>query len=281
MFPVFWNTLQSIFFDGNIEKVPILTPRPETDYVILGKLLSHGFVLTGYFPLYISVVYLLNGASDVPDDVLLGSFFNYLDPKALQACLSNNRLLEQENNTIICLFTRFNSMSIPTSANLEQLTKNVAKYVLLSQPYFALNKIRSGMLASHPSLWQQSNSMVAISLLTALVPSATEVWAMVEEPQFNSVVETRIFDYFRRFVYSLSVELLCKLLQFITGKPQVSLNTINVSFCVPASEFERRPTASTCGSTISIPTTYKSFSSFLNEFTQVLQNSHMWSFDAL
>ena len=112
---------------------------------------------------------------------------------------SNNRLLEQENDIIISLFTRFNSMSIPISANLEQLTKNVAKYVLLSQPYFALNKIRSGMLASRPSLWQQSNSMVAISLLTALVPSATQAWAMVEEPQFNSTVEIRIFDYFSSF----------------------------------------------------------------------------------
>ena len=123
--------------------------------------------------------------------------------------------------------------------------------------------------------------MVANSLFSALMPNATKVWAMVKVPEFNGPVEARVFDYFRRFIFSLSVEMLCRLLQFVTGKPQWSLNIINVTFCIPASDFERRPTASTCGSTVCIPTTYESFSSFSNEFTQILQNSHMWTFDAI
>ena len=90
------------------------------------------------------------------DDVLLRSFFNYLDhneSQVLQACLARKEVLDQDKDTI-SLFTRLNSTTIPTSNNLEHITKNVAKYVLLHQPYFALHNIRCGMLASHPSLWQ-------------------------------------------------------------------------------------------------------------------------------
>ena len=287
LYPLFWNSLQSSFFDGNIEKVPMVTPRSETDYVVIGKILSHGFVLTGFFPLYISVVcasYLLSGISNVSDDTLLHSFFNFLDlneAKALQTCLSEKRILEEEQDNIISLFARFNSTAVPTSTNLEQLTKNVAKYALLCQPYFALDKMRSGMLASHPSLWTQCNPVVASSLFIALMPSAIQVWEMVIEPEFNSSIEARVFDYFRRFIHSISMELLCKLLQYITGKPQCSINSIKVTFCLPASEFERRPTASTCASTVCLPTNYESFSSFSKEFSEILRNSHMWSFDAL
>ena len=68
----------------------------------------------------------------------------------------------------------------------------------------------------------------------------------------------------------------------LTGfSPQCSLQAINIHFCVPPSEFERRPTASTCSMTLCLPTTYQSFSVFVREFTEVLENSHMWSFDAL
>ena len=132
LFPLFWSSLESNFFDGNIEKVPMVTPRPDMDYVFLGKILSHGFVLTGFFPLYISVFcasYLLSGVSDVSDDALLHPFFNFLDPneaKALQACLSEKKILEEEQDTVISLFARLNSTAVPTSTNLEQLTKNVA-----------------------------------------------------------------------------------------------------------------------------------------------------------
>ena len=113
----------------------MVTPRPDMDYVFLGKILSHGFVLTGFFPLYISVFcasYLLSGVSDVSDDALLHSFFNFLDPneaKALQTCLSEKKILEEEQDTVISLFARLNSTAVPTSTNLEQLTKNVASIV--------------------------------------------------------------------------------------------------------------------------------------------------------
>ena len=51
LFPLFWSSLQMKHFDGHVEKVPVLVPGFENDYLTLGRILSHGFVLTGYFPL--------------------------------------------------------------------------------------------------------------------------------------------------------------------------------------------------------------------------------------
>lgn len=287
LFPLFWSAVEGYFFDGNIEKVPLTTPRPENDYVILGKILSHGFVLTSYFPTMISIVcasYLVSGSTEMSNDVLLQSFLNFVDTheaRALNLCLSAKRLLEEEKEDVIALFSRLHSTTIPTSENLEQLIYTVAKFTLIIQPFFVLERMRRGMIESHRSLWQTCDPEVTTQLFQALLPTTTQVWDMVSEPVLRTPNEAKMFDFFRRFVFSLSIDFLCRLLQFITGKPQCSLNTIKVSFCQPASDFERRPTASTCGMTICLPTTYASFASFSREFKEILQNSQMWSFDAL
>lgn len=166
-------------------------------------------------------------------------------------------IVEEEQENVLAIFSCLHSTATPTSDNLEQLTRSIAKFTLVNQPYFVLEKIRSGMLTSHSALWQACSPDVAKSLYRALLPSAAQVWEMVIEPEFSSPVEERVFDFFRRFVISLSVEMLGSLLQFITGKPQCSINDIKVTFCVSATNFERRPTASTCSMTLCLPTEYE------------------------
>ena len=56
LFTVLWTAIESSYFDVNIEKVPVLVPRYLSDIFVLGEILSHGFVLTGYFPLSLSLV---------------------------------------------------------------------------------------------------------------------------------------------------------------------------------------------------------------------------------
>lgn len=77
--------------------IPLITPHPENDFVTLGKILSHGFVITGYFPSFLSIAcssYLLSGNTEVSEDVLLQSFLNFVDDneaRGLQLCLSEKQ----------------------------------------------------------------------------------------------------------------------------------------------------------------------------------------------
>lgn len=97
---------------------------------------------------------------------------------------------------------------------------------------------------------------------------------MIVEPLFKNVAESRVFDFLRRFLLSCSEQHLCNFLLFVTGKPQCGLQSIQVNFHVPESDFRRRPTSCTRSMTVSLPATYGSFNSFEKEFTEVLNNSH-------
>ena len=86
----------------------------------------------------------MSGVTEVSDENLLHSFFNVLDPieaKSLKSCLSEKRLIEEEQDIVIALFSRLNSTTTPTSNNLAEMTKRVAKYTLFSRPYFALDQM--------------------------------------------------------------------------------------------------------------------------------------------
>ena len=159
LFPLFWNSLKSTHFDGSVEKVPILTPKSAQDFFVFGEILSHGYVLTGYFPLFISLVcatYQICGVDQVSEEALTHSYFNFVDPTeatALKSCLSDDSFPEDMQDIVIGMLSRFNCTTIPSKSNFTALVNSVAQFTLFCQPHFALFQMRRGMIASHPSLW--------------------------------------------------------------------------------------------------------------------------------
>lgn len=114
------------------------------DFFTFGKILSHGYVLTGYFPLCLSLVcatYLICGINRVSDEVITYSFFNFIDPteaRALKLCLSHNGSPEDMHDISVSMFSRFSCTTIPTESNLGELVNQVAEFTLFCQPFYAL-----------------------------------------------------------------------------------------------------------------------------------------------
>ena len=277
--------------DGRKEKVPVLTPKYAQHYCAMGRILSHGYVLTGYLPMCFSSYFFIRllGLSD-PDvesvsvTILMESFLNYVDEGeavAITKCLNNAPDLPRENieHVIVPLLSRFNCTSIVSQDNVVKLLKEAALYALFCLPFYALTEIRKGMLSANPHLWLDCPASVGLELRRMLIPTSIRVWNMVEEPPVQNRQQSTTFDYFRRFVFSLNENTLELLLRFITGSPHCGDQKMHVHFSEPETPFLRRPTANTCGMVLYLPTTYSSFSQFTNEFKEILANSHLWSFD--
>ena len=67
--------------DGRIEKIPVLNPKYAKCYYPMGKILSHGYVLTGYLPMCFSSYFIMHliGHGDPEAHLESGSFLNYVD----------------------------------------------------------------------------------------------------------------------------------------------------------------------------------------------------------
>ena len=124
LFSVFWT---AIYLAGNVEKVPVLTPKVLSDFLYLGRsYLMVLYLVGGYFPLCFSRVcaaILISGSHSVSDDILLSSFFNFVDhieSNALTSCLSGSFSPHEMNEVIIPMLSRFNTSIIPSESNIKR-----------------------------------------------------------------------------------------------------------------------------------------------------------------
>lgn len=290
IFAAFLSALESSLLNGNIEKVPVVNPKTASCQILfhIGRILSHRYVLTGYFPLCLAKVFtthLVSSTSVVSNDMLIQSIMNYIDTaecQAVKSCLSGASYSDTiVQDVIVPMLSSFNCRTLPNQGNFKELITQVAHYTLISQPHYAPVEMRRGMLESHAQLWQKCLTTLAIDLHSVLAPDPQRVWRMISEPVLCNSSEVRTFDFFRRYVMSLSPDNLSKLLRFVTGSPQCGLQTIRIQFAVPESSFTRRPTASTCRMILYLPITHETFTSFAHEVNEILENSHLWSFDGL
>ena len=278
LFPVFWKAVED----------EIMTPEINFTYYCLGKILSHGYILTGFLPLNLSGLFLASLLSTdfiATNDVLEKEFLMFIDDferEAAEECLAGGEETSQVFNDIIMpMVGRFRYRKVPNRETLKEVLVSLARYSLVCLPHYGLTEMRKGMEAAHGEFWGRVAGSLPMELFEMLSPTTEKVLAMVIEPEFSRSAEEETFDYLRRFIYQLSPERLGKFLQFATGTPQCALQNISVTFNSTKDSFARRPVASTCIMMLNLPTSYHSFTSFLTEFQGVLDNSHMWSFDAI
>ncbi len=94
-YAICWEALEKLYLEGREHiKVPVSLPRLVSCYFQVGRILSQGYVLTGYFPLCLSkpvVQTIVSGKhQDVSDEDLLASFLKYIDTfeeLAVRECL--------------------------------------------------------------------------------------------------------------------------------------------------------------------------------------------------
>lgn len=209
----------------------------------------------------------------------------FIDPferEAVEKCLAGGEETHQLFHDIILpMVGRFHCRKVPSQETLKEVLVSLARYSLVCLPHYGLAEMRKGMEATHGDLWRRIAGALPMEIFEMLTPTTEKVLAMVIEPNFSSQAEQETYDYLRRFIYQLSPDRLGKFLQFATGTPQCALQKITVAFNSTKESLARRPVASTCSMMLNLPTSYHSFTSFLTEFQGVLDNSHMWSFDAI
>lgn len=290
MFSSFWEVMENKYLEGNLAKVPVITPDTCSFYFQLGRILSHGYVLTGYLPLFFAKAFFLSllptVGSEVDHNIIMESFMDYIDnceSEALSQCLNSQsgQVPECFDGVVVPMLSRFNCRQVPTLEDLRSTLLKVASYTFISQPYFAIRELKQGMLSAHPSLWKKCTKEVIIQAYAMLIPTPQRVLETITEPDFSSHQEQLVFDYLRRFILSLKKEDLCKFMRFITGKPHCGLHPITIVYRKGDTEYTRRPTTHTCSTVLNLPLSYSSetFSTFFKEFHNILDNSFLWSFD--
>lgn len=136
VFSAFWEEAVTRLFDGAGVVIPAVTPHSDMIvYCVLGTVLSHGFLESGYLPVRIAfpvVACALKGAfTDIPDPILLQSLLDYLSTYEADVVREALTVSEFSVTTCDCLLdmvSRFGCVQIPTPANLKTILIQVAHH---------------------------------------------------------------------------------------------------------------------------------------------------------
>lgn len=187
MFTTFFAKAMQQMFKGNLEKVPDMDHRfIFRDYMTtLGRIISHCFVLTGYFPTTFAraaITFMWTGV--VSYDTCLHSFLNTLSEEerlVIQACL---RDLSKIDDPSVCLkairiLSVYSCRIRVTRSNFRQTIIEVARLNVVILPLWALTCIRMGMRC-YPLLWDGISENGLAAFYEKLAPTVEKALEKVK-----------------------------------------------------------------------------------------------------
>ena len=274
VFSIFLKDMQERFFDGNVECIPRVNPQTcrtlscteDTMFTTMGKIISHNFVLTGVFPIFISRVslqsVLVKSKRPIGDGILISSFLRYIDDfekEAIETIMKENaesNIDDECLEIVLGVFNRCQSNCLPTRQNIRAMMIDAARSELVCRPAHALQALYKGMILAHPALWTSVHEEDLSKLYADLIPTPRRVWQLLSTVPFTPTrQEEKILDFLRRFVFSLSPKMLGLFLRFVSGNSYLGPK-IKIGFNSQEPGFRRSPSVNTCSPHLHLPTSY-------------------------
>jgi hypothetical protein len=275
----FWDGCFRMFFEGDRECVPIVTPElGQRQYDAIGHILYVGYKQLGFFPIrfcrasLISVMF-----PDKPDNTLLmDSFYHYLceyEAKSIKEALAGEPIEGDIQTDLEEIHSRYGCRQMPTSGNVHKYMQRIAEVQLLENSNFPLQNMETyiSKLKEFPDFKTPGD---ILKMYQKLRPTGRKVARLMKAvPPAKNITEEKIFGYLDKYCKDLSDVLLPLFVRFCTGSTTVCVKEILVTF-VYLKGLKRRFVAHTCGSALEVPSTYLSYNEFATEFSNQLTSGH-------
>ena len=294
MYSGFWKQAYKKLFEGATVLTPMIHPQMDMSvFPIIGRILSHGYLVAGILPTRIALptlmLMLLGAATTVATDTLLDTFLDFISASERQMfklALSFNKekafppyLQEELMNTL----AMFGCRKLPTPSNLMNVIEQVARYEFTIKPAASVSLINSGIPLNHRGYWSRKSPSEVQIMYQRLSLSPGKVKSLLSFPETYNQLEARTAGYLRTMVGNMQHEELRHFMRFVTGSCVCITPEIRIAFN-SLSGLARRPLAHTCDCSLELPTTYSNYDDFRGEFQSILtdtENEFSWRMDAL
>lgn len=288
----FWQTTYEKLFDCSKLFVPVVSPHVEFSLLpALGKILSHGYLCTGFLPTQIAfpslAAMLLGPGAIIEDNVLVESFLDYVsdvDRNVLHAAVqiathtSKCSFPPDVQEQLLTVLSNYGCWQIPAPTNLSQTVTDIARFLFLTS---AICMINSGIPSLHQPFWCTKSPQDLYHIYQTLTATPVKVLNLLEDPYCINKAQRTVFGYLQQFIGSMTLEEVRVFLRFVTGSSVCTGKKIEVSYNT-LSGIAQRPIAHTCSNMLELPATYQCYPEFVKEFKLVLSDdTYTWIMDSL
>lgn len=286
-FSAFWEEAYAKLFDGAALVAPVSHADVDvSQFAVLGKILSHGYLCCGFLPTRIAfpvlALVLLGLSTTITRDMFVKFFLEFLsqvDHRAIAVALEAKEFTQITTTRLISILSRFGCRDVPTPQNLEHLLYALAQHQFRSQAFAALSQMNGGIPDKHRPFWQAMELDELCLIFESVTANPEKVLEHIVEPLFTNPNEERVFAYLQQYIGEMKVDEAKRFLRFV-GSSVLTSGTISVSFNALAGA-ARRPISHTCSSELDLPHTYSTYVEFAGEFTSLLGSEECWFMNSL
>jgi hypothetical protein len=257
-------------------------------YTVLGRILWHGFVLSGVFPISINKVFLalvLAGKDSISDEDFLEGFLEYVssyERLKLSHIMQEKELSQESTNFFVDFMSEFAVSKLPTPENKKNVLISVGKTELFSKPRMAMDSLKEGFLygISDGTVFTKQT---VFNIYKELSVTTDKVLSLITIEDLSTMTKAKeaVFTYLKRYVRNLTEKELPLFLRFITGSATYSGEQIKVIFHSYTGNLPH-VLLHTCSSIIDLPNSgYDNFNDFRMQFDEVIKNPESWHFHSM
>lgn len=294
MFSSFWNEAYLKLFEGSTVLIPMIHPQSDlTHFNILGKIVSHGYLVTGILPIRVAlptlICILLGSSVIISKDLLLDSFLDYIsnvEKNTLQEAVSfskKNWFPSDLKEKLMVILSRFGCRLLPSPSNIVSLIEQVARYEFCIKPAAGIAMINSGIPSTHKQFWSAHNPQSIAKIYKSLSISPQKVTDLLRFPECGSSQETRICEYLRMMVENMQPRELAYFMRYVTGSSVCHMQSIQIEFNA-VTGLARVPIAHTCNCSLELSTSYLNYDDFVQDFRAIFAETNKeftWTMDAV
>jgi len=293
MYTAFWDQCYSKLFEDSTTLVPMVHPGMDfTQFMTIGKIISHGYLVTGILPdrivLPVLIASVLGPGVSIPDNVLVEAFADFL---SITERLTVKKALECPYSTfqaevldkLISLLARFGCRQVPApSTLLKMIIIHTAKCEFLIKPAAALSLMHSGIPSIHQKFWKEKSADEIFTIHFKQVASPEKVISLLKSEPCTRAQEC-VYNYLVSLVGNMQYIDLRLFLRFVTGCSVCITPCITITYN-SLDGAGRHPIAHTCESTLELSVFYQNYDDFSNEFNAYLSSTKeefCWRMDGL
>ena len=188
----FWEQAGMNFLEGNENSmVPKCKGMTKEKLITLGRILGHGYLLTGFFPLHSNealVEAMLCGEEAVPDERLREKFLEFLPPsKSMQLInIESDELgaADADADVITKWEQLYGMQTLASKENVKNITQ-IARIELIQLQAYNMKRIHEGMLGSKQGkeFWGKVTAGDVREIYSIHTPSPEKVSCLFTCPQ--------------------------------------------------------------------------------------------------
>ena len=260
----------------NLEPNPLVLD--ESYHQAVGRILVHGYVVTGFLPtrLNTSTLYRLLSGREPSTDLCVTSYLKSIVPgerSFIEEKLKETATFDiDEKVRLATIFESFRLPGIPNGKDdLFESICRIGKVVSWVGPSYAICQMRSGCSLLELQALDEDSLKNYLAKLKCTGPNIANI---VDPPTFSSdpvmaEMEKKVYEYLQRYLQGLCSQKSEDLLRFVTGH-EVITGRITVEFNGNSNRELMIPKSHTCGMVIELSKFVNSYSNVYRMFKRVL-----------